>query len=220
MPIHYPSQPTIFLVYATILLGILMVAGGTLAFMTIVLGRDVRPIWATYLSWCVLVPLVFVAIYWGRIPTIFLFTIFAVLGFKEFARATGLYRDWWMTGAGYLAIAATGIAALVHNPNDGSPGWYGLYMALPAYAIALFIMMPILRNHTQGQLQAVSLTILGYIYIGWMFLHLAFLADCPNFKGYILFILVAVELNDVAAYVFGHLLGRRGRHQLLSLIHI
>jgi phosphatidate cytidylyltransferase len=218
MPIHFPSQPHIFLIYATLLLVILTAAGGVLAFMTLGLHRNVRPIWATYASWCVLGPLVFGTIYLGRIPTDCLFTLFAVLGFKEFARATGLYRDWWMTGAGYLAIVATGLTALIHNPNDGSPGWYGLYMALPVYAIALFILMPILRNHTQGQLQAVALTILGYVYIGWMFLHLAFLADSPNFKGYVLFILIAVELNDVAAFVFGHLLGRHGKHQLRSRI--
>jgi phosphatidate cytidylyltransferase len=218
MPIHFPSQSRIFLVYAIILLSMLMVAGAILAFMTLVLRRNVRPIWATYVSWCVLGPLVFAAIFWGRVPTDCLFTLFALLGFKEFARATGLYRDWWMTGAGYLAIAATGITAMVHNPSDGSPGWYGLYMALPVYAIALFILMPILRNYAQGQLQAVALAILGYIYIGWMFLHLAFLADSPNFRGYVLFILIAVELNDVAAFIFGHLLGRGHRHPLRSRI--
>ena len=37
--------------------------------------------------------------------------------------------------------------------------------------------IPILRNRTEHQLQAISLASLGFIYIGWMFGHLGFLAN-------------------------------------------
>ena len=91
-------------------------------------------------------------------------------------------------------------------------------MALPVYAIGLFILIPILRNLAQGQLQAMALAILGFTYIGWMFLHLALLAGGRVDCGYLLFLLFAVELNDVAAFAFGRLLGRPGRHLLRSTI--
>ncbi|MGA2499905.1 MAG: phosphatidate cytidylyltransferase, partial [Tepidisphaeraceae bacterium] len=113
---------------------------------------------------------------------------------------------------------AIGVTAVMANPNTGRPGWYGLFMAMPVYAIALFILIPIARNRTQGQLQAMALAILGYIYIGWMFLHLAFLAGSPTGLGYLLYLLFAVEMNDVAAFTFGRALGKSGKHPLRGAI--
>lgn len=216
MPIF--AQLPVFQLYATLVLGVLLSAGIVLAILTFGFRRSLRSIWLTYASWWGLTLLAFGAIYAGRIPTILLFTLFAILGFKEFARATGLYRDWWMTGGGYLAILAACLAAIVPNPRTGAPGWLGLYLALPAYAIALFVLIPVLRNRFAGQIQAIALSILGFICIGWMFLHLALLADRPHAAAYLLFLLVAVALSDVAAFVFGRVLGQSRRHLLRSQI--
>src|SRR5207245_5590382 len=67
----------------------------------------------------------------------------------------------------------------------------------------------------QGQLQAIALSIVGFLYFGWMFGHLIFLMNAKHAYGYVLYILFAVELNDVAAFTFGKLFGR---HQLRSNI--
>ena len=66
-----------------------------------------------------------------------------------------------------------------------------------------------LINETKGQLQMIALAIFGFIYVGWMFGHLGFLANYPNSYGYLLFLIVATELNDVAAFTFGKLVGHR-----------
>ena len=103
-----------------------------------------------------------------------------------------------------------------HPHGDGAgPGWYGLFMALPVFAIALILLVPILRNRARGQLQRMSLGIVGFIYFGWMFGHLGFLANAANAYGYLCFIIFATELNDVAAFTFGKLFGR---HPLRSEI--
>jgi phosphatidate cytidylyltransferase len=218
MPKDPSQQRTIFLIYVAILAGLLIVAGALLAWLTFISRRNVRSIWATYGSWLILAPLAFGAIYFGRAPTILLFTLFAILGFTEFARATGLSRDRWMTGAGYLLVLAAGVCAMVPDPRTRAPGWYGLYMALPACAVGLLALIPILRNRAQGELHATSLALLGFMVAGWMFLHLGLIADIPNGMGYLLYLLLAVELNDVAAFTFGSLLGRRGKHLLRSQI--
>src|SRR5205814_4565070 len=44
---------------------------------------------------------------------------------------------------------------------------------------------------------------------GWMFGHLGYLANSSNAYGYLLFLLFAVPLNDIAAFTFGRLFGRR-----------
>jgi phosphatidate cytidylyltransferase len=42
-----------------------------------------------------------------------------------------------------------------------------------------------------------------------MFGHLAFLANATNAYGYLLYVLFATEINDVAAFTCGRLFGRR-----------
>src|SRR5205807_8549638 len=101
-----------------------------------------------------------------------------IYAFKEFARASGLYRDWWMTGAVYAGIITVGILSLISHPRGEVPGagWYGLFVAVPVFAIALILIIPILRNRSRGELQRMSLAIVGFILIGWMFDRLGFLS--------------------------------------------
>jgi phosphatidate cytidylyltransferase len=174
------------------------------------LKKEIASIWATYKSWLIMAPLVFGFVFAGRVPVIIFFCFIAALGFKEFARATGLYRDWWMTGAVYLGIIGIGVTSLVHQPRGEEPGdgWYGLFIVLPVYAVALIVIIPIVRNQVQGQLQKMALAIVGFVYMGWMFGHLAFLANATNAYGYLLYVIFATELNDVAAFTFGKLFGK------------
>jgi len=199
----------IFLTYAMVTGALLAFAGIVLAVLGLVMKRDVRSIWRTYRGWLLMAPAVFLALYLGRVVTICGIALLAVGGFKEYARATGLYRDWWYTGAVYLGIAAVTTVTLVHDPDNGELGWYGMYMALPVFVIALLLTIPVLRNRAKGQLQLVSLSIVGFVYLGWMFGHLGFLANSEHAIGYLLFLIFAVELNDVAAFTCGKLFGKR-----------
>ena len=208
----------VFLTYAAILGGLVLLAGVAIAVLRWGLRRNVAHAWQSYTAWLVMIPLALGMIFLGRLPTIAFFTLLAIFAFKEYARATGLYRDWLMTGTVYLGILAVGVVSAVYDPNfaDRSvPGWYGLFAILPAYVIAAILLIPILRNRTAGQLQAIALAIVGFVYIGWMFGHLAFLANTRHAYGYLLYLIFAVELNDIAAYTCGKLLGR---HPLRSNI--
>ena len=155
----------IFMMYVRIVVGLIAAAGLVLAFFTWVLKKNIRPIWVTYRSWLIMAPIILGSVLLGRVVTIAVFSLLAVLGFKEFARATGLYRDWWMTGAVYAGIVAVCMVTLINHPTpeNPGPGWYGLFMALPVYEIALIILIPILRNRVEGQLQIISLAIVGFI---------------------------------------------------------
>ncbi len=122
-----------------------------------------------------------------------------------------------MTCAVYAGIIAVGTASLISHPRgeEQGHGWYGLFIALPVFAISLILFIPILRNRVQGELQRLSLATLGFIYIGWMFGHLGFLANSTHAYGYLLYLIFATELNDVAAFTFGKVFGR---HPLRSEI--
>jgi len=215
MSIEQALQSDIFLTYVVIVAGLLVFAGAVLGVLYL-FGKNVSAPAKTYRGWLIMVPLVFGAIFLGREATIVGVTLLAVIGFKEFARATGLYNDWWMTGAVYLALGMLALVSLAPDPRLEQYGWYGLFMALPVFVIATILLIPILRDRSKGQLQEVSLAILGFIYFGWMFMHLGFLANTPQAYGYLLFLAFAVEINDISAYTFGKLFGKRKLREEIS----
>lgn len=207
----------IFTAYLRIIFISLLGGGIVLAIIHWGFRKQLGSIWSTYRSWLVMAPIGLAAVFAGRAPAIIGVTLLAIFGFKEFARASGLYRDWWMTGAVYAGIVTVGLASLISQPHYEEPGsgWYGLFVAVPVFAIALILVVPILRNRVRGELQRMSLAIVGFVYIGWMFGHLGFLANAANAYGYLLYVVFATEVSDIAAFTFGRLFGR---HPLRSQI--
>ena len=202
-------ESPVFRIYLGLAAAVLILAAIVLVCLGRVFHQDTGPLWRTYRGWLKMLLPLFLCLLLGRVATIVFLTLVALFAFKEFARATGLYRDWGITGVAYLGILAAGAISAVHDPRSDVPGWYGLFAVLPAYVIAAILLVPIVRNRTQGQLQALSLGIVGFVYIGWMFQHLAFLANWTRAYGYLLYLLLAVELNDVAAFTCGRIWGRR-----------
>ena len=207
----------VFRAYFWIVLISLAMAGAALGFLHFVLKKQTASMLQTYRSSILIAGIGFIVVFLGRIPTIVGVTLVAIYAFKEFAHASGLYRDSWMTGAVYAGIVTVGIASLISDPRgeEHGPGWYGFFVATPAFAIGLILLIPILRNRARGELQRISLAIIGFVYIGWMFGHLGFIADVRNAYGFICYIIFATALTDVAAFTFGKIFDR---HPLRSEI--
>jgi len=208
-------QSSVFLFYLALAAGLLVVGGTILAVLKWGLRANVGHAWKAYCGWLFMVPLLFLGFFLGRESAIVFLTLVAIIGFREFARATELQHDRIITGTVYLGILATGVVCWMSNPADGKPGWFGLFMALPIFVTAAILVIPVVRNRGQGQLQLLALAIVGFVYFGWMFGHVAFLANSAYAYSYLGYLVVAVELNDVAAYAFGKLFGR---HPLRSNI--
>src|SRR5437763_187289 len=116
-------ESSIFWSYAGLALALLILAGVVLAVLKWGFRKDVEHAWRSYRGWLILAPAAFGCIFLGRVTAIVSVTIVAISGFREFGRATGLYRDWLMTGAVYVGVLAAGTVSIIRDPADGNPGW-------------------------------------------------------------------------------------------------
>jgi phosphatidate cytidylyltransferase len=198
------SDP-VFRAYVGIMLGVLIVAGAVLALLQFVFQIEQGSIWKTYRSWLWMAPLAALVIFAGRAPFIIGVTVVASLAFKEFALVSGLVRDRWMTGVIYAGIVMVGIASLTRTSLAG----------VAVSVLALILFLPILRNSALGAVQRMSLGMVAFLYLGWMFGHLGFLANATNAYGYFCYLIFATEVNDVSGFTFGKIFGR---HPLRSEI--
>ena len=199
----------IFRYFAILTTALLVIGGSTIAVLRLGFAKEVSQAWDSYRGWLLIVPVIATSLFAGRAVTILFFAGISMVAFTEYARATGLHRDLLMTFTGLAGIVGVAVVTLARDPTTGRNGWYELFMAAPVFVSAAILLASILRNRPEGQLQAVALSVFGFLYIGWMFGHVAYLANTGNAYGYLLFLIFAVELNDIAAFNCGKLFGRR-----------
>jgi phosphatidate cytidylyltransferase len=199
----------VFLFYLALALTLLVLGGLVLAGLGWGLGKNVGHAWKAYGGWLLIVPVLLMVYFLGRETVIVFLAVVAIIAFREFARVSALRYDGLLGGSVYLGIVAVALASLVTDPTSGQPGWYGLFMVLPVFVTAVIVAMPVVRNRVDNELSRVALAAFGFVYFGWMFGHLSFLANSAFAYSYLGFLVAAVELNDIAAYISGKCFGRR-----------
>ena len=200
----------VFRIFALLTTGLMVIGGAIVSVVRFVFAKDVSHAWDSYRGWLMMVPIIGLSLFAGREVAICFFCVVALMAFTEFARATGLHRDLvktYIVLGGIVAVAA--LAIFFRNPATEAPALNWPFMAVPVFVSAALLLAAILRNQPDGQLKSVALALFGFVYIGWMFGHVALLANTGNSYGYLLYLIFAVELNDVAAYTCGKLFGRR-----------
>lgn len=205
----------VFQLYVTLIVGLLVFVGSLLLLLDKVFHKNVSSVWRIYRGWLVMIPIFIIFVFFGRLVFIFGVLAISIFSFSEFSRATQLNKNPWITYVVYLGIVAVAVLAIIRNPVTGYFGGYGMFMALPVYVIGLILFVPIFQNRHEGQLQAIALGMMGFIYFGWMLGHLSFLADSSYSINYVLYLVFAVQIADISAYNFGKLFGR---HKLRSNI--
>ena len=152
-------------------------------------------------TWTVLVGVVLVPLILGAAWVIVGVGLLSLLCYREFARATGLFRDISTSVWVVLGILLITVATLDH--------WYGLFVALPALGTVCISAFAILVDRPSGYIQRVGLGALSFLLFGVCLGHLGYLANDARFRSLILFVLITVSLNDVFAYLAGKTLGKR-----------
>jgi phosphatidate cytidylyltransferase len=206
---HAALHSEVFHAYLLIVGGMLLAGAVVLACLTWVVRRDVRDVWTNCRSWLLISLVVLACIAAGREATTIGVTAMSLAAFREFARATGILQDRWLTRSAYLGILCGGVCAWAPDLLGTRVDWHHRFLALPAFVAGLLLIVPVLRNRTSSQLRLVSLALCGYLCFGWMLQHVALLTSANQAYGYLLFLLLAISAGDIAAFLFGKLFGRR-----------
>lgn len=160
-------------------------------------------------SWWLIVTLCSLALTFSRTVALLFFGGISFLALKEYltlipTRQTDRRVLFWA----YLSIPAQYYWIGVE--------WYGMFIIfIPVYLFLLLPVAMVLTGETQGYLRAAGTLHWGLMSMVFSLSHLAYLLVLPQGEypqisgpGLALFLLVLTELNDVAQYCWGKLLGR------------
>lgn len=158
-------------------------------------------LWARYRSWLVFIPLIVGPVLLGAAWTIAAVALLSLFCYREFARATGMFRQPAVSSLVVLGILVLTFAIADH--------WYGLFVAVTPLMIAVIAAVGICSDQPKGYIQRVALGIFAFLLFGVCFGHLAYFSNDTYFRQMLLWLILCVELNDVFAYLVGKTLGRK-----------
>jgi phosphatidate cytidylyltransferase len=158
-------------------------------------------LWTRYKSWLVLAPLMVGPLLLGRLPAIIGVGVLSLACYREFARATGLFRERTIS-----AVVALGIILLTFAAADQ---WYGFFVALSSLTISLLVIVALFADQPKGYIQRVALGVFAFSLFGVGLGHYGYFANGRAGQAFLVAILLCVELNDIFAYCTGKLFGHR-----------
>ena len=156
---------------------------------------------ARCLTWAVLVPLLLAPILSGAAWTILGVGCLSLLCYLEFARNTPLKHERLINAAALAGIAAVTFGALDH--------WWEFFSGAFPLSVVVIVAISIFRDRPAGYLQRVALGALGFGLFGMGLGHLGYIANDDDYRPILILILVAVEANDIFAYLSGKTFGHR-----------
>ncbi len=158
-----------------------------------------RELWDRYRSWLIFIPLMFGPVLLGAAATMAAVGLLSVLCYREFARATGLFRYTATSGTVVAGIGAVTFAAADH--------WYAMFASLPPIFIALIAATALLPDRPADYLQRVSLGVVAFLLFGVCLGHLSYLANDAAYRSILVWLVACVEANDILAFCCGKLIG-------------
>lgn len=168
--------------------------------MTIGVSDDTyRELWARWRTWIWICMGLIIPILLGSAWVIAGVFVLSVCCYREFARATGIFREKSIALAAFLGLCLISFAVIDNYPR--------LFFATPILGIGLIAIITIPQDRPAGFIQRVGLGIMGYLFFGFSLGYLALFTADPLYRPLLLLLLVTVELNDIFAYCCGRLFG-------------
>ncbi len=164
------------------------------------LGSSLKDdLWRRYRSWLVMVPVVVVPVLLGAAWSLLSFTVLSLLSYREFARATGVFREKLMS-----LLVVIGVLSLTFAVADH---FYRLFVALTPINIVVITAVATSQDQPKGYIQRVALAIFGFLLFGTCLGHISYMTNDTHYRSLVLLLILCVQLNDVFVFLVGKLLG-------------
>jgi len=150
-------------------------------------------------SWLWLVVLMLGPILLGAAWVMAAVAVLSLLCFREYARATGLFREKTICAVVVLGIVVVTFAVIDHFDR--------LFFSTAALTTGLIAIVTIPQDRPKGYIQRVALGVLGFVLFGYSFGYLGFIANEAKYRPILVMTLLGVEMNDVFAFCVGKTLG-------------
>jgi len=159
-----------------------------------------RELWLRWRSWVWLATVSVIPVLAGAAWTMVAVAVLSGLCFREFSRATGLFREQAISVVVFLGIGTLLLANLDHFDR--------MFFALAALTVCVIAVVTLFEDRPKGYLQRVALGMMGFLLFGYALGYLGLLANHAGYRPLLLFLLLSVELNDVFAFCCGRAFGK------------
>ncbi len=144
--------------------------------------------WASIKSWLIFAPLMF-GFMGLRAPfPIIMLTLLALYGAKVYFQIMGMFHKSYFVYICYLGIIGLGVFSQMNN--------LVVYNEMPMMVLGLSCLVPLVQRDYKNMIQYISLTLLGFIFLGWSFLHLGLILNSENGVYQVMYLIVLTEFCD------------------------
>lgn len=144
--------------------------------------------WASIKSWLVLAPLMFALMGLRQPFPIILLTLFALHGAKVYFQILGMFHESLFVYICYAGILGLGVFSQLNNLT--------LYNEMPMAVLGVSCLVPLFQRSYKNMIQYISLTLLGFIFLGWSFMHLGLILNFENGIYQVMYLFILTEFCD------------------------
>lgn len=160
-----------------------------------------RGIWKRYSTWLILLPVMVGSVLLCPAAAMVMICIVSFVCYREYARATGLFRFHFMSGLVGLGIILVFLTSVDH--------WYRFFLALGPLMMTVFAAGGVIPDEPKGYLQRVALAAIGFLLLGSGLGHLGYMANDRDYRPIFCMLILCTQLSDALGFVCGRSFGRR-----------
>lgn len=144
--------------------------------------------WASIKSWLFLAPIMFVLMGLSAPWPIIFLTLLAIYGAKAYFQILGMFHQTYFVWICYLGIFGLGVFSQMNN--------LAVYNEMPMMVLGLSCLVPLIQRNYKNMIQYISLTLLGFIFLGWSFMHLGLILNFENGIYQVMYLIILTEFCD------------------------
>lgn len=156
--------------------------------------------WASLKSWLVFAPMLFVLLGMDEPWPLIWLTIFAITGAKIFFQLMGMFHRSYFVLTCYLGIVL--LALCIHKNR------MEFYNLMPMVVLGISCLVPLIRNNYKQMIQYISLTNLGFVFLGWSFMHLGLILKLESGAYQLMYLIILTEFCDNTNLAISKSIGR------------